>query len=107
VYRTTAFSELGTFARNAEVAFEVDEIDPQRRTGRSVVVLWNRQTCWSEKKCASFRCTVCLTRGSTVGRETYFRIKTREVTGRRIDGETGVGTSRATSAEFLERAVDG
>ncbi len=38
VLRTSAYSLLGTHARDAEVALEIDEVDPGTRSGWSVVV---------------------------------------------------------------------
>jgi uncharacterized protein len=37
VFRTTAYSVLGTHAWQTRLAFEVDRIDPERRSGWSVV----------------------------------------------------------------------
>lgn len=38
VFRTTSFSEVGTYTCGAEVAFEIDDIDISTQTGASVVV---------------------------------------------------------------------
>ncbi|MDH2425375.1 pyridoxamine 5'-phosphate oxidase family protein [Sphaerisporangium sp. TRM90804] len=44
VIRTTAGSKLAAATRNAVVAFEADEIDPQARTGWSVTVVGHART---------------------------------------------------------------
>jgi nitroimidazol reductase NimA-like FMN-containing flavoprotein (pyridoxamine 5'-phosphate oxidase superfamily) len=39
VFRTTSYSEVGTYTCGAEVAFEIDHIDLPGQSGTSVVVL--------------------------------------------------------------------
>ena len=39
VFRTAPYSEVGTYARDAEVAFEIDHLDYENHTGWSVVAL--------------------------------------------------------------------
>lgn len=45
VIRTSAYSVLGTYGRNAMLAFEIDHVDPEGRVGWSVVA---RGRAWAE-----------------------------------------------------------
>jgi nitroimidazol reductase NimA-like FMN-containing flavoprotein (pyridoxamine 5'-phosphate oxidase superfamily) len=43
VFRTTPYSELSTYGWNTDLAFEVDHLDPDSRSGWSVVALGRAQ----------------------------------------------------------------
>ena len=86
VIRTSAYSLLGTHARNTMVAFEVDDLDPDRQTGWSVVA---RGRAWAETdpiELARIRAE-CSPRSWASGRRNvYLRIRWDRLSGRASDG---------------------
>jgi nitroimidazol reductase NimA-like FMN-containing flavoprotein (pyridoxamine 5'-phosphate oxidase superfamily) len=85
VFRTTPYSLLGTYARNTNIAFEVDSVEPGSRQGWSVVAVGRAnmvedreqvrviKTEWDPKPWAGGQ------------RSMYFRMSWLELTGRRLD----------------------
>lgn len=84
-FRTTSYSELATHAPGTRIAFEVDQLDPERRTGWSVIV---NGDC--ERVLEEFGAT--LSRPGAAGdapwaggrRPLLLRLHARQMTGRRV-----------------------
>ena len=83
-FRTTPFSELGTYARHSEVAFEVDEIHEGSHAGISVVAYGFAEPIedYDERREVQLHSDP---KPWANGRRTlYFKVHIREVTGRRV-----------------------
>ena len=83
VFRTSPYSLLGTFGRNALLAFEVDHVDLERRRSWSVVV---RGRCeWLEDPLAIARVEATRQMPWASGsRHLYLRIPLAAISGRKL-----------------------
>jgi nitroimidazol reductase NimA-like FMN-containing flavoprotein (pyridoxamine 5'-phosphate oxidase superfamily) len=84
VFRTTPYSELGSYGPNTELAFEVDRIDGELRQGWSVVVLGRGQVVEDPDEVADIRSTWGPRPWAGGSRNLFMRVPCREVTGRRV-----------------------
>jgi nitroimidazol reductase NimA-like FMN-containing flavoprotein (pyridoxamine 5'-phosphate oxidase superfamily) len=93
VFRTSAYSELSTFVRHADVAFEIDYIDWGTRRGWSVVAKGRAEIVEDPEEIDRLREVGHEPRPWAKGlRRTYVRIPWREITGR-VVGEEWLGSS--------------
>ena len=83
-FRTAPFSEVGTYARNEQVAFEVDEIDEDSHLGTSVVVFGRAEPIEDYDERMRVRAQCDPVPWASGRRTLYFRIHLRDVTGRRL-----------------------
>jgi hypothetical protein len=95
VVRTSSYSLLGTHARDAVVALEIDGFDPLSRSGWSVVV---RGRCSVESDPRTIRSIRAATpdapwAGGT--RNLYLRLRTDHVSGRAVGDPTPAATRAA------------
>jgi hypothetical protein len=84
VVRTSAYSALGTYGRNAMLAFEVDHLDQDRRIGWSVVA---RGRSWGETDAAEvarIRAGTGALSRSCANRNVYLRIRWNKLSGRAL-----------------------
>ncbi|WP_246281577.1 pyridoxamine 5'-phosphate oxidase family protein [Fodinicola acaciae] len=81
VFRTAVDSRLAAASRNAVVAFEVDEIDAERATGWSVVVVGHANEVVDEIDLRMLRDTEMSWSPAT---GCFIRVTTEKVTGRRL-----------------------
>ena len=82
VVRTTSYSVLGTYGRNAMLAFEVDHVDHERHVGWSVVA---RGRAWAEvdpDQVSRIRSGWQPRPWATGKRNLYLRIRWETLTGR-------------------------
>jgi nitroimidazol reductase NimA-like FMN-containing flavoprotein (pyridoxamine 5'-phosphate oxidase superfamily) len=94
VFRTGAYSELGTFVRNADAAFEIDHIDWGTQRGWSVVAKGRTEIVEDLDEIERLRELGHEPRPWARGlRRVYVRIPWREITGR-VVGEEWLGSSR-------------
>ena len=98
VVRTSSYSLLGTYARDAVVALEIDGFEPDARSGWSVVV---RSRCSVESDPRTIRAIreaapEAPWAGGT--RNLYLRLRTEQVTGRSVGAPTPAATQRALSS---------
>jgi len=94
VFRTSAYSELSTFVRHADAAFEIDAIDWGTRRGWSVVLKGRTEIIEDADEIDRLRETAREPRPWATGlRRMYVRIPWREITGR-VVGEEWLGSSR-------------
>jgi uncharacterized protein len=101
VFRTSAYSELSTFVRNADTAFEIDHIDWGQRRGWSVVVKGRAEPVDDPADVERLREQGHEPRPWAKGvRTLYIRIPWREITGRSV-GEEWLGSSRPASQTFF------
>jgi len=84
VVRTSSYSVLGTYGRNSMLAFEVGQMDHDRRVGWSVVA---RGRGWAEvdpDQVARLRKDWLQRHGPSGNRSLYFRIRWDSITGRSL-----------------------
>ena len=84
VFRTTAYSVLGTYAWNTQLAFEVEEIDETERAGWSVVALGRGAIVEDPKELAEIRSAADPTPWAGGMRYLYVRMRWSELSGRQI-----------------------
>jgi uncharacterized protein len=87
VLRTSSYSVVGAYGRNAMLAFEVSHVDRDRPAGWSVVA---RGRGWAEfdpEQVARIRASWQRRHGAAGNRNLYFRIRWESVTGRALGNE--------------------
>lgn len=84
VFRTAPYSELGTYAWNNEVAFEVDHIDYERHQGWSVVVLGRAELVEDPRELREIKQRWDPRPWAGGQRNLYLKLIWRDVTGRRL-----------------------
>jgi uncharacterized protein len=100
VIRTSAYSALGTYGRNAMLAFEVDHLDQDRRIGWSVVA---RGRSWGETdatEVARIRAGTGALSRSGGNRNVYLRIRWNKLSGRALAPS---GTAAPIGASLAHR----
>ncbi|HET8603381.1 MAG TPA: pyridoxamine 5'-phosphate oxidase family protein [Marmoricola sp.] len=86
VVRTSSYSELGTYAAGTAVAFEIDELDVERRTGWSVVANGRLERINDPEEIQRVRLAWDPEPWAAGARNLYLRLGWRELTGRRLGG---------------------
>ena len=84
IFRTTPYSELGTHGPSAEVAFEVDQLDYDAHQGWSVVATGAAEVVEDPDAVQDLRASADPTPWAAGSRQLYFRLRWRELTGRRL-----------------------
>jgi uncharacterized protein len=84
LFRTNAGSSLHRATRAQRVAFEVDGLDPERRTGWSVLVKGSAEEVRDAAELERVR-RLPLTPWAGPGRSHYVRILSSSITGRRVE----------------------
>ena len=97
VVRTSSYSLLGTYARDAVVALEIDGFDPTTRSGWSVVL---RGRCTVETDPRTIRALRDAAAGDLDGpwaggtRNLYLRLRTDQLSGRAVGDPTPAATDQ-------------
>lgn len=86
VLRTSSYSELGTYAADSQVAFEIDEIDTTERVGWSVVASGRLERITDTDEVQRIRLAWDPDPWAEGARNLYLRLTWRELTGRRLGG---------------------
>lgn len=86
VVRTTPYSVLGTYARNALLAFEIDQFDHDRHRGWSVVVRGRAESVDDAEEVEHIQRTWAPRPWASGQRWLFLRIPMSEVSGRRLGG---------------------
>ena len=84
VFRTAAYSELGTLGRNAELAFEIDQLDFETHLGWSVVAVGSARVVDDADELADIRESWDPRPWASGTRTMYLKITWRILTGRRL-----------------------
>ena len=84
VFRTTPYSVLGTHAWNSRMAFEVDLIDPEQRTGWSVVATGRGSVVEDDVELRRIQSAPHPTPWAGGQRWLFVRLRWDDLTGRRI-----------------------
>ncbi|MFI7705616.1 pyridoxamine 5'-phosphate oxidase family protein [Nonomuraea sp. NPDC049480] len=92
VIRTTIGSKLAAATRRAVVAFEVDELDPEMRTGWSVTVVGHARAVEAPQEIARLA-TLPLEPWAPGSRDHYILVEAEQVSGRRITRARSNGTA--------------
>lgn len=88
LFRTTPYSLVGTYARNTTLAFEVDEIDTETHRGWSVVAVGRAVMVEDSDELSAIKAAWDPTPWADGQRRTYFRLTWRELTGRKLSGDS-------------------
>jgi nitroimidazol reductase NimA-like FMN-containing flavoprotein (pyridoxamine 5'-phosphate oxidase superfamily) len=86
LFRTTPYSELGTYARDADVAVEVDDIAEDLTRGWSVLVIGRAAMVEDPAEIRRIRERHDPTPWASGRRSLYVRVPVRDVTGRHLLG---------------------
>jgi nitroimidazol reductase NimA-like FMN-containing flavoprotein (pyridoxamine 5'-phosphate oxidase superfamily) len=84
IFRTTPFSILATYARNAKLAFEVDHFDDEHRLGWSVVVRGRADVVSDPEEINRIRKVCAPLPWADGARNLYFRLAWKELSGRAL-----------------------
>ena len=87
VFRTTAYSELGTYGRDAELAFEIDQLDYETHLGWSVVAVGMAHVVEDADELMDIRESWDPRPWASGSRNLYLKIAWRKLTGRRLGGD--------------------
>ncbi|WP_113701553.1 pyridoxamine 5'-phosphate oxidase family protein [Nonomuraea lactucae] len=98
VIRTAAGSKLAAATRHAVVAFEVDEFDPEARTGWSVTAVGHARAVHDPEEIERLS-ALPLTAWAPGERDHYIVVDVEQVTGRRIRAEQTNGVRPRRSPE--------
>lgn len=87
VFRTTPYSEVGTYARDAEVAFETDHIDYDSHTGWSVVALGRAHMVNDPEEIREIRAGWDPRPWARGQRNLYLKVAWHDISGRSLGGD--------------------
>lgn len=86
LFRTSPYSTLGTYGRDARLAFEVDHLDHEYQNAWSVVALGRAELLEDPEEIAALRETSPPRPWAGGERHLYLRLRWDELSGRRIGG---------------------
>ena len=92
VFRTTPYSELGTYGWNTDLAFEIDHIDYEKHQGWSVVAIGRSSLVEDPEELGDIRSHWDPTPWAGGRRHLYIRLVWRDLTGRRIGEDWSPGS---------------
>jgi uncharacterized protein len=87
VFRTTPYSELGTYGWNTDLAFEIDHIDYDKHQGWSVVAIGRATLVEDPDELNDIRANWDPAPWAGGRRHLYIRLTWRDLTGRRIGAD--------------------
>ncbi|HET6625778.1 MAG TPA: pyridoxamine 5'-phosphate oxidase family protein [Nocardioidaceae bacterium] len=87
VFRTTPYSELGTYGWNTDLAFEIDHLDYEKHLGWSVVAVGRAELVDHPDEVRAIRSGWDPTPWAGGRRYLYIRLRWRDLTGRRLGGD--------------------
>jgi nitroimidazol reductase NimA-like FMN-containing flavoprotein (pyridoxamine 5'-phosphate oxidase superfamily) len=87
VLRTSPYSELGSYAANAQAAFEVDRIDEETRSGWSVVATGRLRRVTDGQEIERIRPDADPEPWAAGSRTLYLCLDWRDLSGRRLEGD--------------------
>jgi uncharacterized protein len=104
VFRTTPFSVLATYGRNAKLAFEVDYFHDERRLGWSVVARGRADVVTDPDELARIRKVCAPLPWADGARNLFFRLDWKELSGRTLGREA---LARLADASAVGSPTDG
>jgi nitroimidazol reductase NimA-like FMN-containing flavoprotein (pyridoxamine 5'-phosphate oxidase superfamily) len=84
VFRTTPYSELGTYGWNTDLAFEIDHLDYEKHQGWSVVAVGRAEIVEDPDDLRAMRQGPDPAPWAAGRRNLYVRLRWRDITGRRL-----------------------
>lgn len=84
VFRTTPYSELGTYGRNTDLAFEIDHLDFAKHQGWSVVAIGRASLVDDPDELNEIRAAWDPAPWAAGARHLYLKLRWREISGRRL-----------------------
>lgn len=87
VFRTTPYSELSTYGWNTELAFQVDRLDDEARTGWSLVALGRARLVDDPAEVQQIRLSAEPRPWVTGTRNLFVKLPWRQLTGLEIGGD--------------------
>ena len=87
VVRTSPYSELGSYAADAQAAFEIDGIDEEARSGWSVVAAGRLRRVTDAEEIERIRRDAGPEPWAAGARALYLCLDWRDLSGRRLDGD--------------------
>ena len=84
LFRTTPYSELGTYGWNTDLAFEIDHLDYDRHQGWSVMAVGRAELIEDPEELRDIRAHWDPAPWATGRRHLYIRLRWRDVTGRKV-----------------------
>lgn len=87
VFRTTPYSEVGTYGWNTDLAFEIDHLDYDKHQGWSVVAIGRAELIEDPDELHAIRSGWDPTPWAGGRRHLYIRLRWRDLTGRRLGGD--------------------
>src|SRR5680860_81866 len=84
VFRTTPYSELGTYGWNIDLAFEIDHLDYESHQGWSVVATGRAERIEDPDELREIRAGWDPSPWAAGRRHLYLRMRWRDITGRRL-----------------------
>lgn len=107
VFRTTPYSELGTYGRDVEVAFEVDEIDTVHHVGTSTVVRGRSALVEDVEELRDIEQTADPRPWPEGRRDVYLKVPITELSGRRIRLGSASASDRESPGSHREQHPQG
>jgi hypothetical protein len=89
LFRTTPYSVLGTYGRNAEMAFEVDHVDYEYASGWSVIALGRGDVLVDAREVQGLAGAQVPRPWADGTRSLFFALTWRELSGRRLGVSLG------------------
>ncbi len=89
VFRTSPYSELGTYGWNSELAFEIDHIDYEKHQGWSVIAIGRSELVEDPDEVADIRRTWDPRPWAAGQRNLYIKLIWRDISGRRLGADWG------------------
>lgn len=87
IFRTTPFSVLATYGRNAKLAFEVDHVRDEQQVGWSVVARGRADVVNDAEEISRIRKVCAPAPWADGSRNLYFRLEWKELSGRTLGRE--------------------
>ncbi len=92
VFRTTPYSELGTYGWNTDLAFEIDHLDYEKHQGWSVVAIGRAELVEDPEELREIRAHWDPTPWAGGRRHLYLRLRWRDISGRRLGDDWSHGS---------------
>jgi nitroimidazol reductase NimA-like FMN-containing flavoprotein (pyridoxamine 5'-phosphate oxidase superfamily) len=92
VFRTTPYSELGTYGWNNDLAFEIDHLDYDTHQGWSVVAIGRAELVEDPEELRDIKTTWDPRPWAPGARNLYMKLTWRDITGRRLGGDWSPAT---------------
>lgn len=96
IFRTTPYSELGTYGWNTDLAFEIDNLDHDKHQGWSVVAVGRAALVEDPDDLHAIRAGWDPTPWAAGRRHLYIRLNWRDLTGRRLGNDWTRGSMMPT-----------